>query len=192
MCVDVSSCLCVLVLRNMYAHLPTPHTHISHTHTPHVCRTPHTHPPSSHPHTSQISHTHTQKSHSPTPHKSHPHTPTPTTHREGPGLRTLRLTAEDLRTQFRQHTITAALQCSGNKRDAFNTVKEVKGLRWDVGAIGNATWTGVLLRDVLVAAGMREEELRGVEHIQFEGADRDMEGAVYGASIPVHKVGWGE
>lgn len=80
------------------------------------------------------------------------------------------------------------LQCAGNKRDAFNAVKEVKGLVWDVGAIGNATWTGVLLRDVLLEAGMREEDLRGVEHIQFEGADADMEGAAYGASIPVHKA----
>lgn len=109
-------------------------------------------------------------------------------HREGPGLRTLRLSVDDLRTRFRQHTVTAALQCAGNKRDAFNAFKEVKGLAWDVGAIGNATWTGVLLRDVLLEAGMKEEDLRGVQHVQFEGADADMEGAAYGASIPVHKV----
>lgn len=112
----------------------------------------------------------------------------PRLRREGPGLRTLRLTVDELQTRFRQHTITAALQCAGNKRDAFNSVKEVKGLAWDVGAIGNATWTGVLLRDVLLAAGMQEADLRGVQHIQFEGADADMEGHAYGASIPVHKV----
>lgn len=44
-------------------------------------------------------------------------------------------------------------------------MKEVKGLNWGQAAIGNATWTGVRLRDVLVAAGVKDD-MKGIEHIQ--------------------------
>ena len=36
----------------------------------------------------------------------------------------------------------------------MKAVKPVKGLEWDIGAIGNAQWGGVRLRDVLLHAGM--------------------------------------
>jgi sulfite oxidase len=41
----------------------------------------------------------------------------------------------------------------------------VKGLDWGQAAIGNATWTGVRLRDVLVAAGVKDD-MKGIEHVQ--------------------------
>lgn len=44
-------------------------------------------------------------------------------------------------------------------------MKPVKGLSWGQAAVGNATWTGVLLRDVLLAAGLREDT-PGIEHVQ--------------------------
>jgi sulfite oxidase len=44
-------------------------------------------------------------------------------------------------------------------------VKAVKGLDWGQAAIGNATWTGVRLRDVLIAAGVKDE-MKGIEHVQ--------------------------
>jgi hypothetical protein len=44
-------------------------------------------------------------------------------------------------------------------------VKPVKGLSWGPAAIGNATWSGARLYDVLKAAGL-EEDNPDVEHIQ--------------------------
>jgi hypothetical protein len=41
----------------------------------------------------------------------------------------------------------------------------VKGLSWGPAAIGNATWSGARLYDVLKAAGL-EDDHPGVEHIQ--------------------------
>ena len=53
---------------------------------------------------------------------------------EGEGLRTVELSLRDLQTRFKKHTITATLQCTGNRRDDLNAVKPVKGLEWSVGA----------------------------------------------------------
>jgi sulfite oxidase len=41
----------------------------------------------------------------------------------------------------------------------------VKGLSWGPAAIGNATWSGARLCDVLKAAGL-EDNHPGVEHVQ--------------------------
>lgn len=49
------------------------------------------------------------------------------------------LTLEDLKTKFRQHSITATLQCTGNRRDEFNkSGRPVKGLEWEGGSISTA------------------------------------------------------
>lgn len=53
---------------------------------------------------------------------------------EGEGLRTVELSLKDLQTRFKKHSITATLQCTGNRRDDLNAVKPVKGLEWSVGA----------------------------------------------------------
>ncbi|KAK9824449.1 hypothetical protein WJX72_010318 [[Myrmecia] bisecta] len=108
---------------------------------------------------------------------------------EGEGLRALHLSLEDLKTKFKKHSIIATLQCSGNRRDDMAQVKPIKGLDWDVGAIGTAVWGGVRLRDVLRAAGMDDEAANSeVQHIQFEGLDQDESSTHYGASIPIEKA----
>ncbi|XP_059477284.1 sulfite oxidase [Neocloeon triangulifer] len=105
---------------------------------------------------------------------------------EGVGLKPIKLNLEKLK-KFKRHTVTAAVQCSGNRRSEMIEVKPVKGLSWGQAAIGNATWTGVRLRDVLLAAGLKEDP-KGVEHIQFEGLDTDPSMNPYGASIPIEKA----
>eukprot|EP00245_Coleochaete_scutata_P010478 TRINITY_DN3671_c0_g2_i1.p1 TRINITY_DN3671_c0_g2~~TRINITY_DN3671_c0_g2_i1.p1 ORF type:complete len:580 (+),score=104.36 TRINITY_DN3671_c0_g2_i1:155-1741(+) len=110
---------------------------------------------------------------------------------EGEGLRTLKLSLEDLKTKFKKHTITATLQCSGNRRHEMKEIKEVKGLDWDVGAISTAKFSGVRLCDVLAHAGIDYEsaEGEGVHHVEFVGLDKDgMTGTGYAASIPVDKA----
>ncbi len=43
--------------------------------------------------------------------------------------------------------------------------KEIKGLEWRGAAIGTASWSGVLLRDVLQAAGLDAEDA-SISHVQ--------------------------
>ncbi len=64
----------------------------------------------------------------------------------------LALTMEDL-LQFPQVTMDVVLECAGNGRSLF--VPEVDGTPWRRGAVACSEWTGVRLRDVLQAAGVK-------------------------------------
>jgi DMSO/TMAO reductase YedYZ molybdopterin-dependent catalytic subunit len=63
-------------------------------------------------------------------------------------------------------TITATLECAGNSRVFL--VPKVKGVQWELGAVGNAEWSGVRLRDLLELAKIREN----AREIILEGADK--------------------
>ncbi|KAF2756341.1 sulfite oxidase-like protein [Pseudovirgaria hyperparasitica] len=83
---------------------------------------------------------------------------------------------------FEPHTITATLQCAGNRRSHMSAaVKPTNGLPWNVGGISTATWTGARLADVLADAGldMRSEEHKSARHADFTALE------AYGASIPL-------
>ena len=97
--------------------------------------------------------------------------------------RSSEFTLKDLR-QIESVTITAVVQCSGNGR-AHHRPK-VPGVQWDRGAVGNAQWTGVRLRDVLAAVGVRDN----ARHVQFHGADRPIATTVplFIRSIPLKKA----
>ncbi|XP_071633165.1 sulfite oxidase, mitochondrial isoform X2 [Temnothorax longispinosus] len=88
-------------------------------------------------------------------------------------------------TKYKKHTITAAVMCGGNRRSDMSKVKTLKGINWNVGAVGNATWTGARLCDVLKDLGINEDAFN---HVQFEGYDLDPSGMPYGASIPISKA----
>ena len=62
--------------------------------------------------------------------------------------------------------LAAVNQCSGNSRGYF--APRVAGGQWGDGAMGNARWTGVRLRDVLDRAGMRA----GAVAVRFNGLDQ--------------------
>lgn len=97
------------------------------------------------------------------------------------------LTLEDIK-KFPKHTIVATIQCGGNRRAEMKAKKDLKGLPWTGGAIGNAKWSGARLYDVLKAAGMTEDTEGGkIRHVQFEAYDEGADGSPYGASIPVEK-----
>lgn len=93
-------------------------------------------------------------------------------------------TMAELREKFKSYTITAVLQCSGNRRSHMTkATRKTNGLQWDVGAIGNAEWTGVKLRDVLKDAGLDVDEPdEDVKHAWFMGSE------AYSASIPIEKA----
>ncbi|BCA54497.1 putative Sulfite:cytochrome c oxidoreductase, subunit A [Nitrospira sp. KM1] len=90
---------------------------------------------------------------------------------------------DDLR-RMQPATVTAVLQCSGNGR-AFHHPK-VTGVQWERGAVGNAEWTGVRLRDLLTEAGVDPR----ARHVQFLGADRPPLSSVplFLRSIPLAKA----
>jgi DMSO/TMAO reductase YedYZ molybdopterin-dependent catalytic subunit len=62
--------------------------------------------------------------------------------------------------------IAAINQCSGNSRGYFEP--RVSGGEWSNGAMGNAKWTGVRLRDVLDRAGVKA----GALDVRFNGLDQ--------------------
>ncbi len=86
--------------------------------------------------------------------------------------------------QFQEVTLTAVVQCSGNGRASHRP--KTPGVQWDRGAVGNARWTGVRLRDVLTKAGLQTNS----RHVQFQGADRPVATTVplFVRSIPVQKA----
>jgi sulfite dehydrogenase len=78
----------------------------------------------------------------------------------------LQLSMDELKTKFEKVSYTAVIQCSGNSRSFFEP--RVPGGQWENGAMGNVTWTGARLRDVLNAAGIKA----GSVEISFDGLDR--------------------
>ncbi|VDK51439.1 unnamed protein product, partial [Anisakis simplex] len=97
------------------------------------------------------------------------------------------LTVDDLKRKFKPISISATLQCAGNRRIHMSQYKKVQGLDWKGQAIGNAKWTGVRLRDILISAGVDPNDKR-LKHVQFSGADNDGEGHYYGTSITFTKA----
>jgi DMSO/TMAO reductase YedYZ molybdopterin-dependent catalytic subunit len=62
--------------------------------------------------------------------------------------------------------LAAVNQCSGNSRGFF--LPRVAGAQWANGAMGNAKWTGVPLKDVLDRAGVKP----GAVQVRFNGLDQ--------------------
>jgi DMSO/TMAO reductase YedYZ molybdopterin-dependent catalytic subunit len=79
--------------------------------------------------------------------------------------RALSLSLADLRA-FEPVSLIAVNQCSGNSRSFFEP--RVPGGQWQNGAMGNARWTGVRLRDLLDRAGVKA----GAVDVAFSGLDR--------------------
>ncbi|XP_011498053.1 PREDICTED: probable sulfite oxidase, mitochondrial [Ceratosolen solmsi marchali] len=93
------------------------------------------------------------------------------------------LTLADIK-KYPKYTITSAVMCGGNRRSEMAKAKPLRGLNWNIGAIGNASWSGARLCDVLQDLSIKEEDYN---HLQFEGMDTDPSGIAYGASIPIGK-----
>ncbi len=89
----------------------------------------------------------------------------------------LELSLRELRENFPQVTLAAVNQCSGNRRGLFTP--RVPGVQWGNGAMGNARWSGVRLRDVLARCGV----IAGALEVWFQGAD----GPVLPATPSFHK-----
>src|SRR5690242_16128640 len=93
-------------------------------------------------------------------------------------------------TKFETRTIPATLECAGNGRSFLEP--KVKGVQWNIGGVSNASWTGVLLSNLLDRAGIKSS----ATEIILEGADRgSLEDAKaprceinFARSIPIEKA----
>jgi DMSO/TMAO reductase YedYZ molybdopterin-dependent catalytic subunit len=79
--------------------------------------------------------------------------------------RTLSLSLNDILHGLPSVQLSAVNQCSGNSRGFFQP--RVPGGEWANGAMGNALWTGVRLKDVLDKAGVKP----GAVQVRFRGLD---------------------
>ena len=84
--------------------------------------------------------------------------------------RTLELSLDELKRDFERVRFAAVNQCSGNRRGLF--APRAGGVQWTYGAMGNALWGGIRLRDVLNRVGVKGDALEVV----FDGGD--------GAALP--------
>lgn len=100
----------------------------------------------------------------------------------------LSLTLKELKQKFPKREMTAALHCAGNRRADLMKVYPIPGeTAWGVGAIGNARWSGVSLRELLFEAGIAG----GAEHVAFTGLDEvslEDDTTNFGCSIPLEKA----
>ena len=98
--------------------------------------------------------------------------------------RPLELSLDDLKHRFERASITAINQCSGNRRGLFTP--RAAGVQWTYGAMGNAKWSGVRLRDVLNHVGVSADALEVV----LDGADRGLLPSTpdFVKSIPIERA----
>jgi DMSO/TMAO reductase YedYZ molybdopterin-dependent catalytic subunit len=78
-----------------------------------------------------------------------------------------------------KQTIAATLECAGNNRIFLEP--KVKGVQWELGAVGNASWTGVPLSALLERAKIKSDALEVI----LEGSD---EGEVDKPPRPAGKI----
>lgn len=108
---------------------------------------------------------------------------------EGAVRQTLELTYDELRAMDR-HTITATVECAGNGRSFLRP--KVKGVPWEIGAVGNAQWSGVFLRDLLAKAEVqkdaRELILEGADKGELKETPRPPGEIHYARSLPMAKA----
>jgi DMSO/TMAO reductase YedYZ molybdopterin-dependent catalytic subunit len=94
------------------------------------------------------------------------------------------LTLASLQKDFEPVELAAVCMCSGNRRGLSDP--HVPGVEWGHGAMGNARWTGVRLKDVLARAGVKKDALEVVAN----GTDTAVAEATpdFVKSIPIWKA----
>jgi len=121
---------------------------------------------------------------------------------EGEGLTETVLTLADLKdsSKFEKVDVTTVIQCNGNRREDFHYIDgETPAFgppHWVAGAIGNATWSGVRLRDLLRHAGMDVDAIslgkkaapEKATQVGLLGIDHDEVGNQYCCSFPFEKA----
>ena len=97
----------------------------------------------------------------------------------------LQFNLEELKREFPQTEMTALCLCAGNQRGLL-LPPHAPGVQWGHGAMGNARWKGVRLRDVLLRAGLSAKTVE----VAFGGADSGVldKTADFVKSLPTNKA----
>jgi len=118
----------------------------------------------------------------------------------GEGVEETVFSLEDLKTKFPKVDVTTVIQCNGNRREDFHYIDgETPAFgppHWVAGAMGNATWSGPRLRDVLRASGMdvdnislgKKDAPSRAWHVGLLAYDQDEVGNQYCCSFPFDKA----
>ena len=96
---------------------------------------------------------------------------------EGNVNKALAFTLPDLMQKFKPVSVAAVNECSGNSRSRL--LPRVPGGQWGNGAMGNAMWTGVRLRELLDLAGLKSGSLQ----VQFQGLETGQGPAGLGSNL---------
>jgi DMSO/TMAO reductase YedYZ molybdopterin-dependent catalytic subunit len=96
---------------------------------------------------------------------------------EGNVKKSLALSLADLTEKFKPVSVAAVNQCSGNSRSRLQP--RVPGAQWGNGAMGNALWTGVRMREILDLAGVKSGSLQ----LQFQGLETGQGPAGLGSNL---------
>lgn len=103
---------------------------------------------------------------------------------ESAGKKTV-FTLDDLKKKFKHHTYQLVHECGGNGRSEFSPAGQ--GNQWSTGGVGCCEWTGVRLRDVLEAAGIKKDAV----YIGYYGQDKHLSGkneVPISRGVPMHKA----
>lgn len=98
----------------------------------------------------------------------------------------LELTIDDLKSQFETVTQRLWIECGGNGRAYFQP--GASGNQWTVGAIGCPEWTGVRLKDVLNAAGVKSSAVYTGHYGNDVHLSGDTEKVVISRGVPIDKA----
>jgi len=87
-------------------------------------------------------------------------------------------------------TVPVTLECAGNNRNFLEP--KVKGVQWELGAVGTAEWTGVplsvLLNRAVVRSNAREVILEGADHGMLDDPKSPPGGLRFSRSVPLDKA----
>lgn len=66
--------------------------------------------------------------------------------------------------------LPVTLVCAGNRRKEQNMIRQTIGFNWGPSGVSTNVWKGVLLRDLLLQAGVSDKNMRG-KHVEFIGCE---------------------
>ncbi|KAL7569944.1 hypothetical protein ACA910_008604 [Epithemia clementina (nom. ined.)] len=81
--------------------------------------------------------------------------------------------------------LPVTLVCAGNRRKEQNMVRQTIGFSWGPAGVSTNVWKGVMLRDLLLRAGVSVRKMAG-KHVEFIGYE-DLPNK-YGTSIPLFRA----
>uniref|UniRef100_A0A7S4S2G2 Nitrate reductase n=2 Tax=Ditylum brightwellii TaxID=49249 RepID=A0A7S4S2G2_9STRA len=66
--------------------------------------------------------------------------------------------------------LPVTLVCAGNRRKEQNMIRQTIGFNWGPSGVSTNVWKGVMLRDLLLKAGVSEKNMSG-KHVEFIGVE---------------------